>query len=539
MVMPDLGLRLVDLEAVVEPGPATIAMFTDGYAPPEQVRAATSSVPIAAEMHLFGLGALLFFVVGGVHPVLAADSPPARSVESRIGHRLDVFERTNPAAGLFAPLIKGLMASEPAHRWSLSQATAFLAVPAAPTRPAASDAVESPDVELLLRDGIAHLLDEMTPGQEHLWAPSPETADCDPCSVQHGAAGELLVLAACLDQPAPVADRARFEETLTVGGQWLATRLERSPKHLPGLHFGHSGAAWALYECGRVLGQLELQKIAIELANLMPVTWPNPDICHGAAGSGTAQLLFWRATGDDRYLDRVEQCADSLLASAETRMGEHLWPVPKSFDSAFRGLAYYGFAHGIAGVATFLLSAGKALGRGDYLDAACGVGQTLAAAAVVRDGAAYWPSEPGAPQLLTHWCSGSSGVGTFLVRLVEETGDTDFLELAKLAAQAVIRSRWHSSTGSCHGLAGDGEFLLDLDKAIGTPAQDSAAWELYETLAARTVRRNGRLLLVDESGLHTTTGYGTGIAGVLAFLLRLTRGGRRLLMPPTASARQV
>jgi hypothetical protein len=56
-------------------------------------------------------------------------------------------------------------------------------------------------------------------------------------------------------------------------------------------------------------------------------------------------------------------------------------------------------------------------------------------------------------------------------------------------------------------------------------------------VAARTVRRGGRLLVPDETGRHVHADYGTGLAGVLAFLVRLRHGGPALWTadPPSAA----
>ena len=53
------------------------------------------------------------------------------------------------------------------------------------------------------------------------------------------------------------------------------------------------------------------------------------------------------------------------------------------------------------------------------------------------------------------WCNGSSGVGTFLIRLWRATGQDRFRELAEEAARAVWTLRASGSPANCHGLAGN------------------------------------------------------------------------------------
>jgi hypothetical protein len=88
---------------------------------------------------------------------------------------------------------------------------------------------------------------------------------------------------------------------------------------------------------------------------------------------------------------------------------------------------------------------------------------------------------------------------------------------------AVRRVTWQVTTAYCHGLAGDGHFLLDLAE----DRYQAVAEELAACLHAQAVRRDGRLLVPDEDGSTIHAGYGTGIAGVVDFLLRLRHGGPR------------
>jgi lantibiotic modifying enzyme len=219
---------------------------------------------------------------------------------------------------------------------------------------------------------------------------------------------------------------------------WIERRLPAVPRVLPGLYFGRSGTAWALYDAARLLGHDELADRAIAVAKQIPVEWPNPDICHGAAGAALAQLHLWKATGDPVLERRGLQAADSVLRAASERDGQLVWPIPASFDSALAGLVHYGFAHGVAGAGMGLLYAGLATGRPSYLEAARRAGSTLEAVVEVEGDAAWWPSGESAGTRMRHWCSGGSGVGTFLIRLWMSTGQRRFRDLAEAAAGGAV-----------------------------------------------------------------------------------------------------
>ncbi|MFD4575939.1 lanthionine synthetase LanC family protein [Streptomyces sp. NPDC058417] len=407
-------------------------------------------------------------------------------------------------------------------------------------RTGAADA--DPVVERLLDDGLAHLLGTAGgPDADRLWASSAFGQSTDRVNVQHGSAGVLALLTradALLDRPA-------LRDAVAATAVWTDARSTPPPDRppLPGLYFGRAGTAWALYDAARHLGDDVLADRAGRLALALPPRWGNPDVFHGAAGAGLTQLRFWRATGRPDFLDRAADCADGLLAAAAHHDDGVFWPVPHDFDSRLAGITHLGYAHGVAGVGAFLLEAALATGRADLLDTARAAGRTLVDAAERGTGGARWRTDRTGAQgtgMLHHLCSGSSGVGTFLIRLWQATGDPDALALAEEAATAVHRARWTSGSAVCHGLAGNGDFLLDLADALdadarGGPYRDMAA-DLALALHSRHVLYDGLALLPDESGLRVTSDYGVGLAGALSFLLRLRHGGPRLLLDGTGAA---
>ncbi|GAA4946980.1 hypothetical protein GCM10023205_03570 [Yinghuangia aomiensis] len=570
MVAPSGELRLVDLELAADIGSFAGAAGTPGYRAPEQ-RAASRSKhargvhPVAPEADLYSLGALFFLLATGADPGLPDDVPEPdhvfRPTAERLGPWLDLAARSGRTARLLAPAVRGLLRDEPESRWSLDQVRAHLdaverrggPVPAPgrvrdiarphPWRaaPSAAEPVGPALVDRLLADGLAHLVATAAPDRaDTVWQVTPGGAAMDPCGVQYGAAGVLAVLARAAATPTLAAPDG-LADTVAAAAAWVRERAAREPVLLPGLHFGRAGTAWALREAGESLGDKELLAHADELALSVPTRWPNPDVCHGAAGAGFTQLRFWNATHDDRFRQRVVASADGLLAAAREHGDLMLWQVPRDFDSALAGAAHLGYAHGVAGVGAFLLAAGRATGRGAYLDAALAAGRTLARTVRTDNGAAWWAQGPADPPgvRLAHWCSGASGVGTFLIRLWHCTGDPYLRDLAEQAAVAVRRARWHSGTTACHGLAGNGEFLLDIADLVEPGADDlyrAQAEECAELLGARSARISGRLIPCDESTVGVSASYGTGLAGVVGFLLRLRHGGPRLWVDPVDAA---
>lgn len=564
MIAPDGTPRLVDLELATPAGQAGRRGGTLGYHAPEELDSSAERTVADPAEDLFSLGALYFLLATGNDPMLPADprrdtstgssdsagtSAATRSVHERLAHWLGVVATEGAAARTLGPAILGLVQDDPALRWDLARVRAFLSTArsassdgpgsTAPTAPpAAVPGAGSPESRRgrLLVGGIAHLIDTMTPDGRTLWPAGANGAQTDPCNVQHGAAGVLGLLtrvAAVSDPGLPDALPA-----VRVGGAWLQSRAHRAAERpssadeplLPGLYFGRAGAAWALHDAGQLLDDTVLTDAARALADRLPVRWPNPDVTHGMAGAGLAHLHLWQRTGDPTLRERLVQYADAVVEAAQRGPRGISWPVPVSFTSRFAGTTHYGFAHGTAGIGYFLLAAGQATGQDAYLRLASEAGEALCAVAHLDGDAATWPITTDRADTMVHWCNGSSGVGTFLLRLWAATGERRYADLAAAAARAVHQARWQSLPAACHGLAGNGEFLLDAAELLDTPLYREWATDLAELLYVRHAVADGRAVVPDETGRMFSADYNTGLAGVLAFLLRLRLGGGRMWM---------
>lgn len=531
MVTPDGKLRLIDLEMTTRPGEQVTKAYTPGFAAPE-VLAAPRTGPAPEQISdLYSLGAIVVYLLSGQTAALLRDEPESRPHSEQLRLFIDAAFTGNAVAPAFAPLLDGLLDAEPRRRWTLDRVDAFVAaLRAAPPVPGSAPGeprLEPHDQDKMLDDGLAYLAETMNTGKPQLWRQTGFGANADAVNVQYGAGGVLAVFARAAVDP------LWAEATQRIAG-WIRARLADGNPTLPGLYFGRSGTGTALLDAGRALGDAGLADAALDLLRRVPVSWPNPDVCHGAAGAGLAFLHAYAATADRDFLARAETVAAELLASAERQDGGLLWTIPATFASELAGLRHYGYAHGVAGIGTFLLLAGQATGREDFLASARDAGTTLVRAARSDDdGGAAWPVSEGKADVRSQvawWCSGAAGVGTFLVRLWRATGDPHLLDLAERAAVAVRRQR-RLSPAACHGLSGNAELLLDLAAATGNHAYRRWAEELAGHIHARHAVRNGRIVVPDESMAGVTAAYNTGLAGALGLLLRLRDGGTRLFVP--------
>ncbi|MGA5134135.1 class IV lanthionine synthetase LanL [Streptomyces olivoreticuli] len=528
VIGPDGAPVLVDLECAVRTDATAYVAGTHGFTAPEYLEGPgrDSDTPPPApgpEADCYSLGATLLHATTGISPVLAPDTPPGRTAGDRLAALVDAAAPAFPALRALAPLVLGLTADGPS-RWPLEKAAAFLRADPVVRPVTAGPALTPRRTDRLVGDGLAHLAATVEPSGEYLWPGPRALPHGDPCNVQLGAAGVLAVLDRAVrtgEMPA--------EPLLRTTAQWLDERLTLPSRILPGLYFGRSGAVWALHDAARTLGDTLLAERAREYALRIPLDWHNPDICHGLAGAGLAQLHLWHTTGDRRFAERASECADGLLRlTAHADRGVD-WAAGPGHRAELAGSAFYGFGHGIAGNATFLLAAGRDLARPELVDIAVGGGHALCAVAERHGDAAHWPKGPGRTDRtgLDFWCNGTSGVGTFLVRLWQATGEARFRTYAELAAVAAHRDRWRVGPGTCHGVAGNAELLLDLAGATGEERYRTWAAEAANCLYSRAVERDGRLVVPDDTLREVCASYNVGMSGVLDFLLRLKHGGPR------------
>ncbi|MFG2312993.1 class IV lanthionine synthetase LanL [Streptomyces sp. NPDC048566] len=517
MVRPDGELRLIDLELAVLKGHAGLptTVGTPGFSAPERLRGA----PVSPTADYYSLGATVCFVLAGKVPNLLPEEPATRSAEQRLAEWLAACERTLRLPDGLPEMILGLMKDDPAERWDPAGARAALRRTARPfSEHPAGPADEDPqaDATAAAVAGILdHLVDSMNPKDERrLWPVSTMAGETDPCTVQQGAAGVLAVLARYFE----LTGDPRLPELISTAGHWIAARTDtRSTR--PGLHFGGRGTAWALYEAGRAVDDRALMDHAMALALAPQEPTPHHDITHGTAGSGLAAAHLWHRTGDPRLAGLVADAADRLATVVRTEPSGVSWPVPAEALAKEAGKRYLGFAHGTSGIGCFLLAAAAISNRQEHLDLAVAAGEELVASAVMVGEAAHWPAQAADVPTAPYWCHGSAGIGTFLVRLWQTTGDDRFGELARHAARAVVERASRAPLTQCHGLAGNGDFLLDMATATGDTAHHTMAQDLARLIVSERAHRDGHVVFPNEYG-DVSTGWSDGSAGILAFLLR-------------------
>jgi len=134
------------------------------------------------------------------------------------------------------------------------------------------------------------------------------------------------------------------------------------------------------------------------------------------------------------------------------------------------------------------------------------------------------------------------------------TGDASWLDWVRRSANGLLQSGipehetpgfWNNA-GICCGLAGVGEFFLDLHAELGDEAYLDFAKRVGSRLLAKATVEDGRMSWVQAE--HRTrpdfvfaqTGYMQGAAGIGTYLLKMAAAGRtmrRVVFPDTPFTR--
>ncbi len=473
--------------------------LTPGYSSPAQWR----DEPARPDDDYYALGATLFYAATGLEPV-RIDEDPARNVE----RTLCALAGVHPGGGVVG-LIPALLNPDPRERHAAAAAirAGRHRGTAAPRRSRSPLAEISPD----LLDGIiGHTVGECLGYARALMRPAQLP---QPANAHLGGAGLGLELLHHTGTP----------EVSKVVGE-LAGWVERAapPHDLPrGLMFGSTGTAIFLSATGLALAGDDLA----ERWPAQPAGDEPDDYVSGLAGIGTGNLILARLCQDPGCLELAAECAHRLVAGEVRSTAEGLPP-----DKAGSGVSVAsGFAHGLAGVAYFLLAYHATTGD-EELEAP--LARRYAALAARAPELIAATRTATARPMSASWCQGLAGIGVSLLHAARLLGEDRYLALASDAARACLAMTprmWVVS--QCCGMAGVGELLVDLGAATG----DEEFFHGAERVLALMLARCGGPVPAPRFPDHSLTGssgaWGVGSAGVLTFLRRLRdRGGPRMWM---------
>jgi lantibiotic modifying enzyme len=317
-----------------------------------------------------------------------------------------------------------------------------------------------------------------------------------------------------------------------------------------GLYEGLSGVLFSVEETSKATGDQKYRRAFLQglkrikdaaVGRGAGIEWsPVTDVIGGTAGTGLFLIYAYHETKDRAWLDLAARAGARLIELGRPENGGLKWAMDPEFARLMPN-----FSHGTAGIAYFLARLHKETGRREFLDAALAGAKYLVSVADTEGGICrVFHHEPDGKNLYyLGWCHGPVGTARLFFVLAEATADKTWLEWVRKSASALVTSGipeketpgfWNND-GICCGLAGAGEFFLDLSRAFGDKDYLEFSRRITGRLLAKATADDGRMFWVQAEHrsrpdfLMAQTGYMQGAAGIGAFLLKLDAeiGGRR------------
>lgn len=496
-------VRFIDFELAYEldGDEPPVLGWTPGYASPEQLRGAT---PTPAEDY-YGFGALVLDMLAFTAPGLSLDRTAVLN-----GLSLILDDKGLPTA--LREIIEGLAANDPLERWNLRRAIKILDQPpqirkpqvslspgrTVRVRPTSNIPIKA-EIERTIQ-GIAEHIRSVADftRNDRLFPASPEVFWTNPVNFQYGSSGVSYFLWR--------ATGILPDDAI----QWTLNHLDTN-KCPPGLYAGYGGVALALLE----FGMLDSAVAVMERANKPDSLYGVPGLYYGIAGWGLVQLHFWRRTGEDRYLSNAVSATEHLLRTLQRDDDGVYWET--------RGSIPLGLGDGASGIAVFLLYMYSATGNEHLLATARDALRFEIANGDKTGDWLVWSTHKGAAASgpkSPHMRHGTAGVSSAVLRYFAVTGDEEFLGLAELCG-ASVATRFTNKLWHDYGLAGFGEYLIDMYHFLGERRYLDAAYHVAEALLAYRIQRGSGYAFAGLEMLRTSCDFGFGSAGIGVFLHRL------------------
>ena len=281
----------------------------------------------------------------------------------------------------------------------------------------------------------------------------------------------------------------------------------------PGLYIGLGGIAWSMLE----LGLHEESREVLASTYDHPLLYDTWDVFYGVAGWGMANLRFFAEFQDEIYLQKAEEAGKYLLDKVEEDERGSFW-------RAEDGRIPLGYAHGQCGVSLFLLYLYLASGKERFLDVGIKAldfemnnstpsmkGESISWMKFADEGSIVYP----------YFKVGSAGVGMVMLRYYRLLGEKKYRDMLEMIYVDTTR-KYTLFPGLFSGLAGLGEFLLDLHRLTNESHHFDAAYRIATGLSLFKIEKKQGLAFPGDMLRRISCDYGTGSAGVGHFLYRLT-----------------
>lgn len=512
IITPDDGVRFIDLEFAHDcskVGENWLNGFTPGYASNEQRQGKEPSV---AEDY-YAYGALLVEML-----TMCATGLELNPNGVMLKLEQNVLDLGFPEEVVH--IASRLLIQDPEARSSPLEASAELQLLSPPDRNAriphyddrsplrGGGLLDNREIDKAL-DGIDLFFENYVDfdRKDRLWPVSAQGLSVHPGALDHGALGPAFYLHA----------RDKLSNEVV---DWIGKAFEAD--HPPaGLMSGFAGLAvfyGAICEKAKALAALEraIQRLP-----------QSAGLFYGAAGVGLAALQLYARFDDAVFLRHARTVTDVILARVRSIEEKIWWPDDD-------GAAPIGLGQGSSGIGLFLLYFGALTSSSKIIQLARAALQhdinhrvTLSGYTLFKPRTNSTSTDPNSPHLLY----GSAGVGAVAARFLKVSpGDESLREVVQSCSFAT-RQRLTNKLWQYHGLAGTGEYALDLLQFGLSEDPALPRWLAEGILPLSYEMDNGGTAFPGDALIKICGDYAMGTAGIGIFMNRLrTSRGRFLFM---------
>lgn len=473
---------------------------------------------------IYSIGCILFYIFSGRDPLFMLEGT---SVYKRQCEYLTIISHSKHIPKDIVDAVLYLLNPENYNKITLSEILTLLQKVRAVTEECCCFSVEkhlAGEFNRFVNDIALYLSSEMDFTKDNIFPTSDNGKKMSPTCLQTGSSGVGVLLIELNKLGLFSEDKFQKVVEWTLSNYYHSYNETNDTVNDLSLYFGISGVLWFLFDAAYHLHDTQLSTKVQELFLLhIRPSQDYYDIVLGNAGYGMTALHFYQKTNNKQFLHVAKEMGNCICKNLTNHKELNSWTL--------NGEVYYGFAHGYAGICHFLNVLYLATKNTIYINTANEICEQLISKAIIKNGCASWEFGPNNNNRWSHWCNGSSGIGSALVRMYATTNNKLYLDFAEMAACDVFNNIWNSSICQCHGACGDAEFLYDMYCFTQKTIYLSHLKCINEYISFSKVIKNNLYLFYDETKMKVSCDWGTGLSGAGTYFIRLrNREKRRLFM---------
>ncbi|MGY3717919.1 lanthionine synthetase LanC family protein [Sutcliffiella cohnii] len=288
----------------------------------------------------------------------------------------------------------------------------------------------------------------------------------------------------------------------------------------PGLYYGTSGIASVFLKVSEIEGNptyIEFAKEIMNSINLEGIC--NCDYTDGLAGIGSVNNSLYRKTGEIIYMEKSIYIAHLIIEKANLSDQSISWEcIDKN--------QYLGFAHGIAGIGSFLIDIYLISNDKSIIETIEIIYMTLMNTRIENDTHIYWPKTIDGKEKVYYWCHGTCGISLFLINFYKICPSQELKNIL-LKISYTLSQEINSPLIHCHGVSSALEVILKIEVILKKNLTKEKQLLLQNILLRKTKNPNGYFSFFNEAN-ESILSYSTGEVGVytslVAYLLSKSGG---------------